>query len=161
MFSSPPGTEMFQFSGCPPRILWIQMRVPCIAWRVSPFGCLRVTGRLRLTGASRRLLRPSSAPCPKASTVRPYLLDFHQTVDHIEGVHTRLWHGCPHHVPVKLSVFPVTLLYAVVKRQTRVLNTQASLIPNVEGCSASSFSERDQQVNPKPENQCARMHMEN
>lgn len=75
LFSIPPGTEMFQFSGCPLPALCVQAGVPCIAWRVSPFGYLRVTGRLRLAGASRRLLRPSSAPCPKASTVRPYQLE--------------------------------------------------------------------------------------
>ena len=105
LFSLPPGTEMFQFSGCPLPALWIQAGVACIARRVSPFGCLRVIGRLRLTGASRRLLRPSSAPCPKASTVRPCLLDSHQTFDHIEGVPTRLRRGCPRHVPVKLFCF--------------------------------------------------------
>ena len=77
LFSFPPGTEMFQFSGCPLPALCVQAGVPCIAWRVSPFGYLRVTGCLRLTGASRRLLRPSSAPCPKASTVRPYQLEPH------------------------------------------------------------------------------------
>src|SRR6185437_6700593 len=77
LFSFPPGTEMFQFSGCPLPALCVQAGVPCIAWRVSPFGYLRVKGCLRLTGASRRLLRPSSAPCPKASTVRPYQLEHH------------------------------------------------------------------------------------
>ena len=39
--------------------------------RVAPFGDLRITDRLRLPGAFRSLLRPSSAVGAKASTVCP------------------------------------------------------------------------------------------
>ncbi len=77
MIYFPRGTEMFHFPRLSLPALCVQAGVPCIAWRVSPFGYLRVKGCLRLTGASRRLLRPSSAPCPKASTVRPYQLEHH------------------------------------------------------------------------------------
>lgn len=70
--SLPPGTEMFQFPGLPPNALWIQALVaghdPC--W-VPPFGHPRIEGRLRLPGAYRRLPRPSSASCAKASAARP------------------------------------------------------------------------------------------
>ena len=72
LISPPPGTEMFQFPGLPPNALWIQALVaghdPC--W-VPPFGHPRIEGRLRLPGAYRRLPRPSSASCAKASAVRP------------------------------------------------------------------------------------------
>ena len=40
--------------------------------RVSPFGDLRIIGCSHLPGAFRRLPRPSSASCPKASSVCPY-----------------------------------------------------------------------------------------
>ena len=72
LISPPPGTEMFQFPGLPPNALWIQALVaghdPC--W-VPPFGHPRIEGRLRLPGAYRRLPRPSSASCAKASAARP------------------------------------------------------------------------------------------
>ena len=42
--------------------------------RVAPFGHLRVTGRLHLTGAFRSLPRPSSPSRAKASAVRPFFL---------------------------------------------------------------------------------------
>ena len=42
--------------------------------RVAPFGDLRITDRLRLPGAFRSLLRPSSAAGAKASTVCPLYL---------------------------------------------------------------------------------------
>ena len=72
LFSSPRGTEMFQFPRFPLAALYIQAGVTGhYPSRVSPFGYLRVIGCLHLTEAFRRLLRPSSAPCPKASTMRP------------------------------------------------------------------------------------------
>ena len=43
--------------------------------RVAPFGNPRIKGCLLLPEAYRSLLRPSSAPDAKASTVRPYCLD--------------------------------------------------------------------------------------
>ena len=45
--------------------------------RVTPFGNLRITGRLRLPEAYRSLPRPSSLPGAKASTLGPSLLDLH------------------------------------------------------------------------------------
>ena len=71
--SSPPLNEMFQFSGLPLPALYIQARVlrHDSQW-VSPFGYLRIIACKRLPEAFRCLLRPSSAPCAKASTVRPF-----------------------------------------------------------------------------------------
>ena len=68
---------MFQFSGLPLPVLYIQTRVlrHDSQW-VSPFGYLRITACKRLPEAFRCLLRPSSAPCAKASTVRPFQLDY-------------------------------------------------------------------------------------
>src|ERR1041384_7709863 len=43
--------------------------------RVSPFGNPGITACLQLPQAYRSLPRPSSPPCAKASTVRPYALD--------------------------------------------------------------------------------------
>ena len=71
--SSPPLTEMFQFSGLPLPWLYIHQGV---TWynprRVAPFGDLRIIACKRLPEAFRCLLRPSSAPSAKASTVRPF-----------------------------------------------------------------------------------------
>ena len=71
--SSPPLTEMFQFSGLPLPWLYIHQGV---TWydprRVAPFGYLRIIACKRLPEAFRCLLRPSSAPSAKASTVRPF-----------------------------------------------------------------------------------------
>ena len=75
LISPPPGTEMFQFPGLPPPSLCVQLGVPGHdPWRVPPFGHPRIEGRLRLPGAYRRLPRPSSASCAKASAVRPSYL---------------------------------------------------------------------------------------
>src|ERR1051325_8644127 len=43
--------------------------------RVAPFGDPGITASLQLPQAYRSLARPSSPPCAKASTVRPYALD--------------------------------------------------------------------------------------
>src|SRR5689334_25414302 len=43
--------------------------------RVAPFGDPGITACLQLPQAYRSLPRPSSPPCAKASTVRPYALD--------------------------------------------------------------------------------------
>jgi hypothetical protein len=47
---------------------------PC---RVAPFGNPRIKGCLHLPEAYRSLPRPSSLPRAKASTLRPFLLDFY------------------------------------------------------------------------------------
>src|SRR5213596_246633 len=43
--------------------------------RVAPFGHPGITACVQLPQAYRSLPRPSSPPCAKASTVRPYALD--------------------------------------------------------------------------------------
>src|SRR6266480_7733613 len=48
--------------------------------RVSPFGNPGITACLQLPQAYRSLPRPSSPPCAKASTVRPYALDLSVSV---------------------------------------------------------------------------------
>ena len=45
LISVPPVTEMFQFSGFAPALLWIQSTVT-LAGRVSPFGYLRINAHL-------------------------------------------------------------------------------------------------------------------
>ena len=73
LFSFPPATKMFQFTGLLSSDLWIQSAIQAHyrLW-VSPFGHLRIVVYLPLPGAFRRSLRPSSALNAKASTVRPY-----------------------------------------------------------------------------------------
>ena len=71
LISLPPGTEMFQFPGLPPRALWIQARArghgPA---RVPPFGHLRLIAGIcpspQLIAANRvlrRLPMPRHPPC--------------------------------------------------------------------------------------------------
>lgn len=68
---------MFQFPGCPPHNLWIQLWVTGhYSRRVSPFGYLRFNACLRLPVAFRSLPRPSSAYGALASTLRSCSLDF-------------------------------------------------------------------------------------
>ena len=72
LFSSPRRTKMFQFRRCPLPSLWIQEGVTAYhGCRVSPFGFPRIIACLQLPVAFRRWPRPSSARCPKASTMRP------------------------------------------------------------------------------------------
>ena len=72
MISSPPGTEMFQFPGLPPRCLCVQQRVSRYQpGGVAPFGHPRITACWQLPAAYRSHPRPSSALGAKASTVRP------------------------------------------------------------------------------------------
>ena len=68
---------MFQFPGCPPRRLWIHLRVSghCPG-RVPPFGYPRIVTCLRFPVAFRSLPRPSSAVGARASTLCSYSLDF-------------------------------------------------------------------------------------
>ena len=67
LFSFPPTTGMFRFVGfaSPSR------GCHACAWRVAPFGNLRIKGRSRLPADFRGLPRPSSPPGAKASSVRP------------------------------------------------------------------------------------------
>ena len=72
LFSIRPATKMFQFTGCPLPTLCVQVGVlGGDTQRVTPFGYPRIKARLQLPEAFRRLPRPSSAFCPKASTARP------------------------------------------------------------------------------------------
>ena len=68
---------MFQFPGCPPRKLWIHLRVSrhCPG-RVPPFGYPRIVACLQLPVAFRSWPRPSSAVGALASTLCSYSLDF-------------------------------------------------------------------------------------
>jgi hypothetical protein len=72
LLSLPPGTEMFQFPGF---ASLLREMTDLAAGRVSPFGNPGITASLQLPQAYRSLARPSSPPCAKASTVRPYALD--------------------------------------------------------------------------------------
>ena len=66
LFSFPPPTGMFRFGGFASVIDGCH----ACAWRVAPFGHLRINGRSRLPAAFRGLPRPSSPPGAKASSVR-------------------------------------------------------------------------------------------
>jgi hypothetical protein len=75
--SFPPGTEMFQFPGCPSAELCIHSAMTGLSsGRVSPFGYLRINACLRLLVAFRSLPRPSSAYGALASTLCSSSLDF-------------------------------------------------------------------------------------
>ena len=67
---------MFQFAGCPPRTLWIHVRVRKVrlTW-VPPFRYLRINGYLPLPAAFRSLSRLSSACSAQASALCPPLLN--------------------------------------------------------------------------------------
>ena len=68
---------MFQFPGCPPRRLWIHLRVSGhYPGRVSPFGYPRIDTCLQFPVAFRSLPRPSSAVGARASTLCSSSLDF-------------------------------------------------------------------------------------
>ncbi len=70
LFSSPIGTEMFQF----PTFALYEYSARSPTWRVAPFGNLRITSYVPIPAAYRSLSRPSSPPRAKASTVCPCLL---------------------------------------------------------------------------------------
>lgn len=71
LFSLPPATKMFQFTGLASHALSVD---PVSSTRgVVPFGYPRVKGHLHLAAAFRSLSRPSSPPRAKASAMRPYL----------------------------------------------------------------------------------------
>src|SRR5438477_13045841 len=63
---------MFQFPGFASPL---REMIGLAADRVAPFGNPGITACLQLPQAYRSLPRPSSPPCAKASTVRPYALD--------------------------------------------------------------------------------------
>ncbi len=68
---------MFQFPGCPPRKLWIHLRVSRhYPGRVPPFGYPRIVACLQLPVAFRSWPRPSSAVGALASTLCSSSLDF-------------------------------------------------------------------------------------
>src|SRR5712692_2986725 len=63
---------MFQFPGF---ASLLRAMIGLATDRVAPFGDPGITACLQLPQAYRSLPRPSSPPCAKASTVRPYALD--------------------------------------------------------------------------------------
>ena len=75
LLSLPVGTEMFHFPTFPPPALCVQAGA-MVHYDQSGCPIRRSPGMsgCRLTGAYRRLLRPSSAPGAKAFTVCPYQL---------------------------------------------------------------------------------------
>ena len=70
LFSFPPGTQMFQFSGFPP------FGDQSSTNRVAPFRYLRIKGYYHLPTAFRRQSRLSSSLRAKASPVYSYLLSY-------------------------------------------------------------------------------------
>lgn len=76
LFSLPDGTEMFHFPSFPPLTLYIQVRVTESSPAGFPHSEILGSGFVyQLPEAYRRLLRPSSAPIAKASTVCSFELD--------------------------------------------------------------------------------------
>src|SRR5467141_3470582 len=68
---------MFQFPGLASPL---REMIGLTTDRVAPFGNPGITACLQLPQAYRSLPRPSSPPCAKASTVRPYALDLSVSV---------------------------------------------------------------------------------
>ena len=77
LFSFPPGTQMFQFSGLASDIVRYTN-----VW-VVPFGYLRIKRYLLLPATFRSLSRPSSPLRSQASTVRPYLLSMKISIEQL------------------------------------------------------------------------------
>ena len=77
LFSFPPVTEMFHFTGCRVSFpIFVQERtVTNYHHQVTPFGNLRIKAFVPLPEAYRSLSRPSSPVSTKASTVCPKKLD--------------------------------------------------------------------------------------
>ena len=70
LLSVPRGTKMFQFPRLPSHAYFVQRAIAgYYSGQVAPFGYPRIEACLRLPGAYRSLLRPSSALGAKASTV--------------------------------------------------------------------------------------------
>ena len=88
LLSLPPGTEMFQFPGF---ASLLREMIGLATDRVTPFGDPGITACLQLPQAYRSLPRPSSPPCAKASTVRPYALDL--TVSRCDSSNTTTHHS--------------------------------------------------------------------
>src|SRR5438094_2695859 len=78
---------MFQFPGLASPL---REMIGLTTDRVAPFGNPGITACLQLPQAYRSLPRPSSPPCAKASTVRPYALDLSVSVRFLNTTtHTR------------------------------------------------------------------------
>src|SRR5438034_11833385 len=72
----PPRSTLFPYTTLFRSLPSLALRMIGLATdRVSPFGNPGITACLQLPQAYRSLPRPSSPPCAKASTVRPYALD--------------------------------------------------------------------------------------
>ena len=117
LFSLPPGTKMFQFPGFASAI---HADDGPSDRRVAPFGHLRVTGRLHLTGAFRSLPRPSSPSRAKASAVRPFFLS----------------------PPVWALRIPASSLGLYLSLLARVTQSPETLLPAFIFCSIMSMSSR-------------------
>ena len=100
LFSSPPGTEMFQFPGLPP------FGAMSSTWQVSPFGHLRIKSYLHLPAAYRSLSRPSSSSRAKASPIRSYILPilrYFRASGTLVSIHCKIYFTTP---PVKELLQP-------------------------------------------------------
>ena len=88
LMSFPPATEMFQFTGFASQPYVFRLGYPC-GW-VAPFGYPRIKACSRLPMAFRRVPRPSSPLCAKASTRCPSirLISSHAGVNLAQNVLT-------------------------------------------------------------------------
>ena len=88
LMSFPPATEMFQFTGFASHTYGFSVGYPC-GW-VAPFGNPRIKACSRLPMAYRRVPRPSSPLCAKASTRCPSirLISSHAGVNLAQNVLT-------------------------------------------------------------------------
>ena len=76
LLSFPPGTKMFQFSGCCSSLTMYSLTgTNSSNWWVAPFGYLRILVHLQLPVAFRCSSRPSSPSSAKASTVHSFFLN--------------------------------------------------------------------------------------
>ena len=76
LLSFPPGTKMFQFSGCCSSLTMYSLTgTNSSNWWVAPFGYLRILVYLQLPVAFRCSSRPSSPSSAKASTVHSFFLN--------------------------------------------------------------------------------------
>ena len=90
LFSLPVGTEMFHFPTFPLSVLYIQTEITGSSPAEFPHSeILGSKSVYRLPEAYRRLLRPSSAPNAKASTVCSYELDIKEIAELCSEEHVR------------------------------------------------------------------------
>ena len=141
MFSFPPTTGMFRFVG----FASASSGCHACAWRVAPFGHLRIYGRSRLPADFRGLPRPSSPPGAKASSVRPRSLL--ALACHSARVPARLVRSC-----VVLSLCLLSLSHPV-KEPCR---TRPALVENVglEPTTPGLQSRCSSQLSQSPRCQC-------